>query len=260
MLEWWNQICLTVGDWLLGWSLGLPSDLTLLVVAVASAAVLTVLRLVATNQDLLGRAAADKKRLKQLIRQAKQDGDREAVRRDRKTASTVGLLALRAEGRLLLVAILPLAVLATWCMFRLGFHPPRAGKPVEFAVYTLISASGQLAHVVPQPGVECDAWIARVEAVRDEESVPKDIEPPYGVEPPYGLARWQLRAEARPEPYPVVFRLGDTSGTHDLLVGQAAYTVPAVYQGNGTASAVQMSRSSCSASSAGSASSTSRHG
>ena len=47
--------------------------------AVGTAAIITLARLFTTNQDLLRRCDQDKKRLKELIREAKREKDQEAV-------------------------------------------------------------------------------------------------------------------------------------------------------------------------------------
>jgi uncharacterized membrane protein (DUF106 family) len=218
MLEAWNNACLYLGDLLLGWSLGLPTDLTLFVVAVLSAAVLTLVRLGTTNQDRLRRVAADRKQLKQLMREAKSRRDREAVARHRRTTSMVTLIALKAEGLPLLVAILPIAVLATWAALRLDFHPPQAGKALELALYTPVSAEAELAHVVPLDGVESDGWVKRIDAVTDEG-------------PPHGMAVWELAPAASPEPYELVLRFRGRNLTHPVLVGQSTYTPPILDHG-----------------------------
>src|SRR5688572_13113410 len=127
MLELWNRISLGVFDVLLGWSLRLPADVALILVALLSAAVLAGVRLFTTNQDLLRRAAADKKRLKELTWQAKARGDGEAVKRHRSVAGAVAVKQLKAEGLPLVASIVPIALLATWCFHRLAYVPPRAG-------------------------------------------------------------------------------------------------------------------------------------
>jgi len=218
MLEAWNNLCLYLGDLLLGWSLGLPMDATLFIVAILSAAVLTLVRLGTTNQDRLWRVAADRKQIKRLIREAKSRGDREAVARHKRTNAMIMMISLRAEGMPLLAAILPIAILATWAALRLDFHPPRAGEPLEVVVYTPVSAEGELTHVVPLDGVEADGWVKRIDAITDEG-------------PPHGMAVWKLTPAASPEPYEMIFRLRGRDLTHPLLVGQTTYTTPILDHG-----------------------------
>jgi uncharacterized membrane protein (DUF106 family) len=233
MLTALNEILLKIADPLLGWLLYLPTDVALILVAVATAATLNFARLWTTNQDLLRRCAQDKKRLKQLIKEAKQENDWDAVRRYRASIGTIALKTLKSEGRPLLVAIVPVAILALWCFYRLEFHPPRGGETVPVHVYLPISAAGGLIHVVPQDGVTAeDGWVKQIVAVPEPESGP-----------PYAMATWHLRAEARAEPYTLEIRYKRAWITKRLLVGQRTYAVPVEFyapEGPVTCTEIQM--------------------
>jgi uncharacterized membrane protein (DUF106 family) len=214
MLELINNLILRVTDPLLGWSLALPRDLALLIVAGGSAAVLTLARKLTTNQEYLARCHRDKQRLRQLIREAKQRGDRDALQRMHRTRTMIALRQMKAEGRPLLAALLPIVLLATWAFQRLEYHPPDPGEPVAFNAYFPMSAVGRTVHVVPQDGLEAaDGWIREVTAVTD-------------AGPPYGLATWTLSAAARTEPYELVLRRGDRTWSHALRVGLRIYEPP----------------------------------
>lgn len=228
MLDWWNNLCLAIVDLLLGWSLSLPSDVTLLLVAAISAAILTLLRVPLTNQDRLRRAAADTKRLRQLRREARKAGERKAAARHSATFTQIAMIKLAAEGKPLLAAIVPIAVLATWCALRLEYHPPRADQSLEFVVYTPVSRADKLAHVVPQEGIESsDRWIRRIEPRVDEGAR-------------YGEARWKLRVRASDEAHCVVARLADRSLEHNVLVGQPTYLPPVVDHSEDFVTAVRL--------------------
>jgi hypothetical protein len=207
-----NQGILWIMDGALGWLLHLPKDLALLVVAALSAAIITGVRPLTTDQDLLGRAADDRRRLKELIAQAKRRGDRDAVARHRATLNLVGLKQLKAEGRPLLAALVPIVLLATWCFQRLDAHPPQAGRPITVAAYFPLSAEGDLVFMVPQEGLAArDGWVKEV-----------------GVDPDgraNGLAVWTITADARPEPYALRLRCRDTYEM-PLRVGQPTYEPP----------------------------------
>lgn len=213
MLDWWNRISLGLFDLLLGWLLGLPTDAALIVVAVGTAAILTFVRLFTTDQDLLARAAADRRRLKELIRDAKKRGDRDAVKRHRAVKAMIAMRTFPSEGKPLLASIVPIAMLATWAFARLAYDPPRAGEEVEVRLTTPISAAGEAAHVVPVEGLRADGWVKPVEAVTD-------------CNPPHGLAAWRLRGAAADKPYRLIFRFRDESYSRDLLVGQRMYSDP----------------------------------
>ncbi|MBI5722577.1 MAG: hypothetical protein HZA50_01355 [Planctomycetes bacterium] len=229
MLEWWNNLCLTIFDFLLGFLLRLPSDLALLALALISAAILVTVRRFTTNQDLLHRAAQDKKRLKELTRQAKQNKDKEARRRYKATKNLIAARMLSAEGLPLLATILPIAMLATWAIFRLEFHPLKPGQDIQVSVYTPVSARDQEIHIVPMGGLAADGWVKVVEPVKD------DIQP-------HGKATWILRGQASEKPYILVFRLKGRTFQRELIVDGRTYAPQVVDEGDRIVTEVQMNQ------------------
>jgi hypothetical protein len=214
MLDAWNHLSLTAGDLLLGWVLRLPRDLTLVVVALLTSALMVVVRYFTTPQDRLRRAAEDGRRLKQLARDAKGKGDQSARQRIKATQSMIGLIKLKAEGLPLLVSLVPVALLATWALFRLDFLPVKPAEPVELAVYTPAATAGEFVHVVPLDGVKPDGgWVRQVQAVTDDG-------------PAHGLATWVLRADADAQPYHLLVRVRDRTLQRELIVGQRIYAAP----------------------------------
>jgi hypothetical protein len=214
MLQTWNNLSLAVGDFLLGWLLRLPRDLTVLMVAILTALLMIGVRRITTNQDLLRRAAEDGRRLRQLAKEARLQGDRNALQRYKMTRSRIGLIKLKAEGLPLVVSLLPIGLLATWALFRLDYLPVKPGEPVELCVYTPVADAGEVIHVVPADGVVAEGgWVRKVKAVTEEG-------------PPFGLATWTLRAEGRAEPYQLTLRLKDRSFDRELLVGRRIYALP----------------------------------
>ncbi len=167
MFETINDFILKITDPVLGYLLYLPRDAAMAVIAVTTSAVLTFVRPFTTNQDLLARCKADKKRLKELIREAKAAGDKEAVQRYKAGMTVVGMKMMQAEWKPLLVAILPILLLATWCFSRMDFYPPRENQPVKVNLYFPASAIGKLVHMIPVKGIRADKWIARVEPTKD---------------------------------------------------------------------------------------------
>ncbi len=211
MLETINNICLVIMDPVMSWLLYLPRDVAIFVVAIATSAILTFVRIWTTNQDLLARCDSDKKRIGELMKEAKKAKDKDAVARYRGTSSLIAMKLMRAEGKPLLAVLLPVALLATWCFSRIAFHPPQEGETVALNAFFPSTAIGKLAHIVPQEGVEADAWIARVEPTPD--AIP-------GQE---GQAVWKLRAKARPEPYTLGMKFEGGTYEMDLLVGSKEY-------------------------------------
>jgi len=218
MLSTLGDACLQVGDWLLGWLLLLPTDLALILVALGTSAILVLVRLVATDQNLLARCRQDKTRLRELIRAAKRASDKGAVQRYQATFSTISLKALKSEWKPLLVSLIPMAFVTVWCLARLEFHPPKEGDLVELRSYFPASSIGQVAHVVPQPGIDAvDGWIRKI----DEDPAPG----PDGSA--NGLAIWKLRAAAQKTPYDLIIRHAGESRNRRLLVGARHYA-PAI--------------------------------
>lgn len=146
-------------DWLFGWILLLPRDLSLLAVAVLTSVLLVGVRRWTTDQQWLTCARADQRVLKKLRREAKQRRDREAMTRYRTLNKRIGLMKLTTEGRPLLWAILPVALLAIWGYGRLSFMPPVSDEFVELRLYHPASATGQLVHLAPSENISTDAWI-----------------------------------------------------------------------------------------------------
>jgi len=214
MLEWINAGILSVMDLLLGWVLHLPADLMLLVVAVGTGGLLTLVRPFTANQDLLRRCSADRKRLKQLIRIAKRAKDTEALKRHRATLRMVAAKAAGCEWRPLLAVILPLVFLGTWAWQRIAYVPPAPDEPVQVRLYLPLSAADRIVHMVPMEGTDAaGGWIQRVSVVREGG-------------PPHGLASWTLRLNAREEPYDLQFRLQRKTFHKLLLVGRKTYAPP----------------------------------
>jgi uncharacterized membrane protein (DUF106 family) len=240
MLDAWNAVSLGLFDALLGWLLRLPSDVPLLTVGLGTGLLLTLFRRFTTRQDVLRRAHADGRRLKELLREAKARKDPETVKRIRATQALLGVLKLKAEGKPLLAVLLPLALLATWAFYRLEFHPPRADETVEIVAYAPPTAAGEVMHLAPVPGARAeDGWVRRVELVTNtpgtmERLIAKLSAREPQAPPPEGQARWRLRFEGADKPYPLAFRFKDVSFDREILVGQSTY-LPAIVQKDGEA-------------------------
>ena len=218
MLTTLNDFILNVMDVLLGWMLAFPQGVALVVVGVGTSAILTFVRPLVTDQDLLRRCKEDKKRLKQLIREAKKRKDKAAVKRHRTTIGGIGLKTMRAEGKPLLLAIIPIACLAVWAFGRLAFVPPADGEPIKVNVYCRASSINGIAQIVRTDGVEAvetdgAAWVQRVRT---------DPEPAPGGKV-NGLASWVLKAAKRDEPYTLVIRHAGQTVEKELLVDGRRY-------------------------------------
>jgi hypothetical protein len=249
MLEWFNQTILALADPLFNGLLRLPMNLVLVIVAVGTGGIITYARRFTTNQDFLRRCADDKQRLKELMRAAKAGGDKQSLQRYRLTFNMISISTLRQEGWPLLVALLPIAILGTWCFQRLAFIPPKAGETVTIRAYFPVSAVGELAHLVPQPGVREVSggnrahWIQPIAADEVEQlvtvhatdqatgrAITRKEKQKKAVG---GCATWQVQAEARGQPYPLEIHYQDQTARMELLVGQRQYTPDLVTFGAG---------------------------
>ncbi len=211
MLDWINNAILALADPVLNWLLRLPADLALVIVAAGTGAILALCRLFTTNQDLLRRCVQDKRRLRELTGEAKRQKDKEAVARYRTTRNTIGMMTMKEEGWPLLAAVVPIALLGTWCFQRLAFVPPPAGQPVSLKARFPVSAVGELAHVVPQEGVREvsgeDPAAAAAGSRRLSRTSPALAELPQAESQPgrsrpgHGPSRMRWKSATRPSPW-----------------------------------------------------------
>lgn len=148
------SIVLALLDALLGWTLAVPRLASIALLALLTSFGMTLIRRAVTRQEWLWRCRNDLNRLKQLLRAAKRAGDRDAQKRLRATAATIRLLQLRAEGRVLLFALVPLALLGAWGLERLPYRSPPTGEPLTLNVRFRPSAAGSLTHLVPVDPLE----------------------------------------------------------------------------------------------------------
>ncbi len=220
----WSHISSSItaaGDILFGWLLALPRDAAIVALAVLTSLVLTLARKWFTNQDLLGRCAADLRRLKQFMRQARVRRDQPAVRRMKGTVGLIKLKQLSAEGRVLLVALLPLAFLATWGIERLEYLPPRVGEELTLRAYYPLSSVDKLTHLVPPEGFELAPGSSAVQQVRlDEEGGAN------------GVAQWLLVVREPRPTTPVAIRHQDHTVSHALRVDGRGYEPPVQRHGD----------------------------
>ncbi len=209
MLDPIRDLIMVVMDTLLAGLLALPKDGTLLVVAGATAGLLSVVRMFTTNQNLLKRCHFDKKRLRALAAQARKAKTKNVVSRCKQIKNMIAKKTLKQEVLPLMVSIIPIICIATWCFERLGFHPPGNKEDVEVVAYFRVSQVGQLVHLVPEDGLSvAKGWVKEIEVAQAADGQP------------YGLASWIVRGTARAQTYPLVFRYAGKQYEHELLVGQ----------------------------------------
>jgi len=213
MLDALNTFLLSITNPVLDWMLYLHPDLVLLIVAVGTGVILTVVRPFTTNQEYLNRCKEDRNRLKELIREAKRAKDKDALTRHRTTAGQIGLKTMKAEGKPLLVAIVPIALLATWAFGNIAFIPPSGDDPVVVKAYFTVPKIGGRVHMMPQDGIEAeDGWIQNI--VADVDAKGKTTN---------GVAQWSLRCRKQDQPYTLQIRFMGGTYEKELVVDGIHY-------------------------------------
>jgi len=216
------NVTLALGDLLFGWLLYLPVVAAVAVLGILTSLLMLLVRRWTTNQDLLGRAHADKERLKVLMREAKAAKDKNAARRYRTTNGQIALKLMRAEGKPLLAVLAPLILIGTWGWCRLGYSPPQEDEPVQVELSLSASAIGSVAFLVPQRGIDAEQrYVVLVEEASGDVLA--------------GVARWTVSSKASPEAYTLVLNHGDRRFEHDLLIGQRTFAAELVMHEPGRA-------------------------
>jgi len=221
---------LRVGDVLLGWLLQLPRDITLFIVAIGTALLLTVVRIWTTNQRILQSCKQDKRTVKRLLKAAKKSKDKERVAQLQQTMGQIGMASFRSEAKPLLASLLPIVIIATWCMGRIGYLPPDGSEPVQLKLYAPVLQINTLLHVVPQKGVTAETgWIQKITEDADEHGVVTA-----------GVAEWSFLCEERSEPYALEIRSGDQTFKIELAVNGKKYSPPLTAYGDHPSEKIQL--------------------
>lgn len=234
MLEWLNDFLVRAMDPVLGWLLWLPRDAALIVVALGTSLILTLARKWTTDQDWLKRADRDKKRLNGLMQEARKAGDGEAIARHKQTLAMIHMRGMKYEGPPLLWALLPVALLATWCFARLAYLPPGGGETLTVKACFANSVVGRVAHLVPADGIESPGgWVRVVEPDQPPalhgwwERGNAWVERKLGWAPALeGAAVWTIRAAPRKDPYVLRIAFGGDVCSLPLSVGGKRYEPP----------------------------------
>ena len=211
-----NSLCawsVRVIDYPLGWLLWLPRDVSLLLFAAGTALLMTCARRAVTNQDLLQRCVQDLRRLKQLLREARQSRDTPTLQRLRSTAGLIKGMQLTADARVLVTVLLLVAVLAIWATERLDFLPPRVDHDLVVRARFPLSSVDGLTHLVPAAGYELKS--SAIQIVRAEAG-----------SAPGGVAEWTLRPTSVADELAIVIRHRHESATHRVAIGRATYRPP----------------------------------
>ena len=212
--------CVRTLDYPLGWLLWLPRDLTLLLFATGTALLMTLARRAVTDQDLLRRCAADLRRLKELMREARRAGDRPQLSRLRGAVGLVKGIQLAADFKVLVVVLLPVAVLAIWASERFDYFPPRLNEELIVRAHFPLSSVDRLTHLVPSPQFELKS--SAIQIVRAEIS-----------SPPTGISEWRLLPSVATDDLAITIRHHNESAVHHVAVGRTTYIAPIQSHTNG---------------------------
>jgi uncharacterized membrane protein (DUF106 family) len=217
-------------DPVLGWMLGLHRDLTIIVVAVMTIALFTLVRKFVTDQEWLKRARDDQDRLKELIKLAKQKKDKEAIKRYNLTKVEIQKNGFGHDLKVLAWVILPILLIGTWAWNRLGFIPPQAGEIVKVKVYMANSAIGRIMHLVPVDGVSVkNGWAKTIEkdTLPDQNWWDKGnswvMDKMGMVAPLEGSATWEVMGSNGEQIHKLKFFFDGKIYESDFLVGQKIY-------------------------------------
>lgn len=214
-----SEAMVPAGDVVFGWMLFLPTDAIIILIALITSLGIVFVRRWTTDQDLLKRCNEDKARLKELIKQAKKDKDKDALQNRRALIGRIGMKQLGAEGKPLLAVIVPIAFLAVWAFFRIGFYPPNAEESVKVQLYHPVSAKGRLVHILPEKGLESEGgWIKRFDKEPDD--------------PLASVATWNIKAKEEGT-YNLKYRFNDKTFEQPFTVGARHYDNVLVFYPDG---------------------------
>lgn len=222
-------------DYPLGWTLALPREGAIAIVALLTSLLLTLVRKFTTNQDRMRRCKLDLARLKVLLREHKRAGDKAAVARTRATSTTVRMIQMRAEGLGLLVSLVPIAALALWAVERLDYLPLRSGEEVTITAHFSPTAIDSVTHLVPAEDFELKSSAVQIVAADPDDagrgSATWKIAPiPSGETGEAQIARGTRSVLAT---LALTIRHERQSARHVLRVGDNFYEPPVIWQQGG---------------------------
>ena len=180
-----QRTLINAGDWLLGWALHLPRDLTLIVIAALTAGVLLGFRALLIDRNLLSRLEDDEQRLRELCHTAREQSNTVRLQQHQTVRRHLAARRLRLEALPVLAGLVPALLIITWGRQRLDHFAIQPNEPFEFTATLPASQIGKLVHLVPQDGLTtADGWIKKIEPLPTEAS-------------PEGIAIWTLTATSR---------------------------------------------------------------
>ena len=214
-------------DYPLGWTLSLPREAAIAIVALLTSLVLTLVRKFTTNQDRLKRCKQDLARLKVLQREHRAVKDKQAVERTKSTSTTIKLIQMRAEGLGLLVSLLPIGALALWAVERLDYLPAKAGEELTLTAHFSPAAIESVAHLVP-----VDEVTLKSPAVQLVAADPENQE--------QGISTWKFVPDKPAERLELIVRHERQNAVYVASVGNRTYEPPRRDQQGGAILATEL--------------------
>ncbi len=219
MLTAWTSRIVAMGDLLLGWSLALSRDVTLLLLALLITGIMLVMRSLCADRARLRTIADDERQLRQLRRQARAGHDREALQRLSHVRRRIAWQRVKSEVPCALISAGPLLLLITWGAQRLEFRPTLPGEPVRLTALLPVSTVDDVTHLVPEAAISvAGGWVRQIEVAPLSEST-------------RGVAEWVLQVQEPEVSLPLQVRFRDETLTHPLSVGQRTYEPARVEHG-----------------------------
>lgn len=213
-MTFWQSTCLSICDAAFGWTLAFPRDVGVIVIGILVGLLLCVVRRLTADQDHLRKIGEDERRLRDLIRNARAEGDRDRLSRYQHIRTLVRGRRARAEFPAVCASVLILSLLIPWGQGRLEYLPVQVGQSFQFTVLTPPSMAGEVLHVIPQSGITSSAGWIRV--------ISSDV----NREMPVGKAAWSLHLATMEKPVAVAVRVNDHTLEHLVLTDGSYYGEP----------------------------------
>ena len=221
-MQTWTDICTMILDPVLGGLRHWRPDVCMGLIALAVAVLGVAIRRFVAPQDLLRRAAADRKRLRALVRLARAQGNAADVWRYRHTRHMIRARTRRGRWLGTFVWLGLVALGAGWCAARLTYHASSPGEPIEVRLIGPASAVGDVAHIVPMDALASDGWIRKLRPTREVDAHDDSLTE--------AAASWHLSGSMADHPYEVLFRHEEGTFRHALWIGTQGAIQPIVAQ------------------------------
>jgi len=136
----------------------------------------------------------------------------------------VEIKALKFEGKPLLVSLIPIVFIATWCFARIAYLPLKPDKQILIRAYFSIAKVGSYAHIVPKEGMKVGSgWIQRIKESQD--NFHKRVN---------GVAEWDLYCVKKEKPYILEIQFDGETYRRELIIDGIHYSNPfLVYKDKG---------------------------